>query len=87
MQQSLATRGRFPDRSLETITANYQAFMANGGIQKDAMVYHAQVHFRTSISYISSKCIRINDTKTCFTGVPTGTVHDSRHIYEGFSFA
>ena len=39
MQQSHATRGRFPDRSLETITANYQAFMANGGIRKDAMEY------------------------------------------------
>ena len=57
MQQSLVTRGRFPDRSLETITANYQAFMANGGIRKDAMEYCnciSEPLFNIPISHVSS---------------------------------
>ena len=54
MQQSLATRGRFPDRSLETITANYQVFMANGGIRKDAMEYRNCISENIPISQVSS---------------------------------
>ena len=39
MQLAITTRGRYPERTLESILAHYRSFMADGGIRKKAMQY------------------------------------------------
>ncbi|KAL5493503.1 hypothetical protein EMCRGX_G014694 [Ephydatia muelleri] len=59
---------------METITANYQAFMANGGIRKDAMEYRnciSEPLFNIPISQLATRPLPPLDLASAYQHINT----------------